>query len=137
MRYHWSYLRGTAIASLRRTNRWAKKPQVAEVRELILRLPEPIVSKARIDLGDGSAPDRYEFDSRYNAVFDELKVLCELTWAWNRSVPGKWKVRYVGEDCYSLTLEAFRDKARDSWLQDFLRWADRCTEKGFALYLDY
>jgi hypothetical protein len=109
--------------------------RLAEVRESILRLPEPPVAEARLDPTD-EAPDPSQFEERYRTLFDELKVLLDLTRAWDSRVPGRWKVRYDARS-YHLTLDAFRDNALDPWLHKFFQWADRCVERGFALYLDY
>jgi hypothetical protein len=41
------------------------------------------------------------------------------------------------EENYPLTFEAFKQRARDPWLLEFLHWAQHCAERGFALYLEY
>lgn len=138
MHDHWSYLLGNATASLHRDEAsWAgKKPDLVAVRERILRLPEPIVFKARIDPTD-KVPDGPDLlEARREGLFDELAALLDLARAWNANAPERWKVP-VYEENYSLTFEAFRERARDPWLLDFLQWAEHCAERGFALYLDY
>ena len=135
MRYHWTILRENVIASRDRAYDWAMKPNLTEICERILRLPEPAVVDARIDPGDEGPTNRDEFNERYQASFASLSVLLDLTRSWNSEVPEDWKVEY--ECGYDLTIESFRDKCRDPWLHEFLDWADRCAEQGFVLFLDY
>lgn len=135
MHYHWSYLRGNATASLGEGGDWASRQSLAEVRDGILRLPEPTIFNARIDPTDegSDGPDR--LDARRQGLFDDLAVVIDLTRAWNATVPEPWKVPdYAGD--YHRTLDAFKEMARDPWLLDFLQWAEACAERGFALYLD-
>jgi hypothetical protein len=136
MHYHWSYPRGNATASLREEGHWAKKPDLAEVRERILRLPEPIVTDARIDPADEVSADRDGLDARRRTAFEDLAILLDLTRAWNSMVKGNWEVPDY-EKNYDFTLDAFKERARDPWLSDFQRWAEDCAERGFALYLNY
>jgi hypothetical protein len=135
MHYHWSYLRGNATASLSEDGHWAKKPDLDEVRERILRLSEPIVTDARLDPSDGASADGERLDAHCRGLFDDLAVLLDLTRAWNSMVQGNWKVPDY-EDSYALTFDAFKEKARDPWLLHFLQWTEDCAERGFALYLD-
>lgn len=136
MHYHWSYLRGNATASLGEDGDWARKPALVEVREKILRLGEPAVASARIDPADKRPDDLESIGGRLRTLFGDLAVLLDLTRAWNSLVRGNWKLPDY-TDSYSLTLDAFKEHARDPWLLDFLRWADECAESGFALFLDY
>lgn len=137
MRNHWSYLRAIVIKSLTRRANWSKKPALVEVRERILRLPEPTVSKVRIEPTEERPWNVDEFDApQYASLFRDLRTLIELTRAWDSNVPRDFKLRYY-EDYYSLTLDEFRNRARDSWLQEFFEWADRCVQHGFGLFLDF
>lgn len=136
MHYHWSYLRGNATASLSEAHRWAKNPDLAEVRDSILRLPEPIVMAARVDPSDEASADRDGLVACCQELFDDLAVLLDLTRAWNSIVQGNWKLPDY-EDDYDLTLDAFKEMTRDPWLLDFLRWAEDCSGRGFALFLEY
>jgi hypothetical protein len=88
MRYHWSSLRAVAIASLCCTGSWATKPALVEVREWILRLPEPIVSRLRIEPSEKPSLRQDKFEAQYPAAFEEVKTLIELTRTWDSNVPG-------------------------------------------------
>jgi len=136
MRHHWSSLRAAAIASLCRTGSWATKPALVVVRESIVRLPEPTVSRVRIEPSEKPSLRQDEFEAQYAAVFEGVKALIELTRAWDSNVRGNKKLRYY-EDYYRSTLDEFRHYARDSRLQEFFEWATRCVQRGFGLYLDY
>jgi hypothetical protein len=135
MRHHWSSLRAAAIASLCPTGSWATKPTLVDVRERIVRLPEPTVSRVRIEPSEKPSLRRDEFEAQYAVVFEEVKTLIELTRAWDSNVRQNEKLRYY-EDYYHLTLGEFRHYG-DSWLQEFFGWATRCVQRGFGLYLDY
>lgn len=135
LRYHWSVLRENAVASLNRPTTWAKKPALVEVRELILRLPEPHVHDVRIDPAR-EPPERDRFDADYRVAFEQVTRLLELNRAWNDHALLDWRVKY-GPECYSLTLDAFRAHASDPWLQEFFQWAERCESLGFGLFFDY
>ncbi|HKD39466.1 MAG TPA: hypothetical protein VKB87_04165 [Myxococcaceae bacterium] len=136
MRHHWSSLRAAAIASHCRTGSWTTKPTLVEVRERIVRLPEPTVSRVRIEPSERPSLRQDEFEAQYAAAFEGVKTLIELTRAWDSNVRGNEKLQYY-EDYYRLTLDEFRHHARDSWLQEFFEWAIRCVQRGFGLYLDY
>jgi hypothetical protein len=136
MHYHWSYLHGYATASLSEVDGWARKPALAEVRERILHLHEPLVLDARIDPADENSGDGDVVEARRRAVFEDLADLLDLTRAWSSMVPPRWQVPDYEEN-YSLTFEAFKENARDPWLLDFLQWAEHCAERRFALYLEY
>jgi hypothetical protein len=135
LRYHWSALRGCAAASLGKSNNWTKKPALIEVRDEVLRLPEPQVYEVRIDPSQ-NPPERDALDARYQAVFVEVTRLLELNRAWNHHARSNWRVKY-GPECYALTLDAFRAHASDPWLQEFFEWAGRCESLGFGLFFDY
>jgi hypothetical protein len=141
MLYHWLYLRRKVTAVVSRTDSADREPALTQVCEKILQLPEPVVTDAHIDPADEERdtwpqPNHWPtFDFRYDDLFDELRVLLDLTREWNSRVPEDSKVPY-GEETYHLTLEGFRECAREPWLQEFFSWADRCAEGGFALYLD-
>jgi hypothetical protein len=134
MKYHWSCLREAATASLSPSGEWAKKPELVEVREQILRLPEPFVFMPRIDPEETA--HEADDNARYEALFAEIRRLIDLTRAWNYNVKKHRAIKYY-ESCYHMSLDDFRDQARDAWLQDFFLWAERCAASGFALYLDY
>jgi hypothetical protein len=136
MHYHWSYLHGHATASLNGGDRWEGKPALAEVRERILQLHEPDVINARVDPADENSCDRDILEAHRRALFNDLTDLLNLTRAWSSMAPPEWKVPDYEEN-YDLTFEAFKERARNPWLLDFLQWAEHCAERGFALYLDY
>lgn len=135
MRHHWSFLRAAATESLTRTASWAHKPALVEVRERVLRLPEPTVSSVPIEPTEKRSVKPEEFDAHYAAVFEEARTLIALTRAWDANVRGNRKLRYY-EGYYHLTLDGFRARARDPWLQEFFAWATRCVQQGFGFYLD-
>jgi hypothetical protein len=136
MHYHWSYLHGCATASLGERERWAVAPALAEVREKILRLSEPIVTDVRVDPSDENSDDPDAVVAHCRCLPEEITTLLGLTRAWSSMVPRAWKVPDY-EDSYSLTFEAFKERARDPWLLEFLQWGEQCAERGFALFLDY
>ena len=76
------------------------------------------------------------FDARYRLLFEDVRRLIGRTRDWDSNVRGNWKIQYY-ECYYHLTLEEFRNQARDDWLQQFFQWTDRCLSRGFGLYLDY
>ncbi|MBE9117934.1 hypothetical protein IQ249_18715 [Lusitaniella coriacea LEGE 07157] len=138
MQEHWTCLRDYAIASLERTGNWTKKPQFIEVRDRILPLPSPNIEQISmylcLDPARRKPGKREGFDAMYKSVFDELKMLIEVTRAWDSNVRGSWRLRYY-EKCYLLTFEEFKNLARDEWLEEFFQWVERCVELGFGLYL--
>ncbi|MHC5538096.1 hypothetical protein ACYOEI_07690 [Singulisphaera rosea] len=136
MHYHWSYLRGNAWATLKQNGDWAKSPDLAELREKILRLSEPVVIEAWIDPLDDLSAIHNGRDVGYGALYEDLAILLELTRAWNSIVHGDWAIPDYEEN-YARTLDDFKEKARDPWLLEFLRWAGDCVDQGLALYLEY
>lgn len=136
MRHHWSSLRAAAIASFGRTASWTKKPALVGVRERIVGLPEPGVSKVRIEPSEQPSLAQDEFGAQYAAAFRGVLLLIELTRAWDSNVPENEKLRYY-EDCYHLSLDDFSNHACGSCLQGFFEWATRCVQYRYGLYLDY
>lgn len=135
-REHWSCLRKMAINSLERNNAWSVKPEFGEVRETIIRLPEPTVSKVRIEPVGPAPMPQAEFDAAYKTMFEQIKTLIELTRAWDSKVPTNKKLRYYA-NYYQLTFDAFRAQASSPSLHEFFAWADRCVQNRCVLYLDY
>jgi hypothetical protein len=135
MKGHWSDLRHLAIGSLARGAAWAKSQELREVRDAILRLPEPAIEAIRLDPSDPAIPGQEEISSRGEAALAQLKTLVALTIAWDAQVPGNKRLGYT-ERHYDLTIEQFRSRGRAAQLHDFLDWARQCQQRGFALYLD-
>jgi hypothetical protein len=138
--YHWTYLRRYAADSPERDEDWAKSPELTELRDEIIRFPEPLVWDVRLEPSDDPGPfggpgRAFDIDS-YNATFRDVRSIIELTRRWDSLVPEGRKIGY-GEEAYSLSLDQFRDKASDPWLRGFFRWVDRCASSGFGLFLDY
>jgi hypothetical protein len=94
------------------------------------------MSRVRIEPSERPSLRQDEFEAQYAAAFEGVKSLIELTRAWDSNVRGNKKLRYC-EDNYHLTLDEFRHHARDSWLQEFFKWATQCVQRRFGLYLDY
>ncbi len=133
-RYHWSCLHAAAVDSLTRDANWARRPELAAVREQILRLPQPTVPAVRLSPDGKPKFEQDELAREYPAALAVARTLVELTRAWDSKV--KHKLRYY-EECYRLTLDEFRAAASDDWLREFFAWAGRCADLGFGLYLDY
>jgi hypothetical protein len=135
-RHHWSVLHAAAVGSLTATGAWASKPDLIAVREEILRLPEPPVPSIRLSPGEGKTRATEVLDTGYPVCLAAARTLVDVTRRWDRNVSGNRKLRYY-ENYYDLTLDAFRARAADPWLREFLTWADRCADLGFGLRLDY
>lgn len=132
LRYHWSYLRGNAIYSLSKSEEWARSADLAQVRDQILRLPEPLVVAAPI------VPSACKVGSDvYQGIQAEVKTINELTRSWNALADTGAKLPDYPADAYHETLNDFRAMAVDDWLLQFLDWAQRCADENFGLYLDY
>ena len=112
MRDHWSELRGTAVASLNQTEAWASQSDLTDVRERILRFPEPMIVETRIDPGEEEAADPNAFNLRYMYLFERVKDLLNLSREWDSRVPEGWQQGNY-EASYHLTMENFRDNAND------------------------
>jgi hypothetical protein len=135
MKGHWSDLRHLALGSLARSAAWATTHELREVRDAILRLPEPAIDAIRLDPSDAAIPGQEGIASRLEAARAQLKTLVALTCTWDALVPGNKKLGYT-ERHYDVTIEQFRSRGRAAQLHDFLDWARQCQQRGFALFLD-
>jgi hypothetical protein len=134
MKGHWSDLRHLAVASLPRTAAWATAPALREIRDAILRLPEPMIEAIRLDPSDAGIPGQEEIALRWETAREQLEAMVGLTRAWDAEVPGNKKLGFT-ERHYDTTIEQFRSRGRAAQLHDFLDWARQCHERGFALFL--
>lgn len=114
----WAELRCLAAEAGRRTNAWAVRPELIDVRERILARTPPAVSPAP---KWGRPPEVRDVDGL---------PFVELAREWNRRVPGGQKV-YVA---LPPSLEEFLD---DPGPDDTLRWMDEAAEDGYGLVLDW
>jgi hypothetical protein len=135
MKGHWSDLRHLAIGSLARSAAWANTHALRELRDAILRLPEPASEAIRLDPSDAAIPGQEDIASRREAALAQLKTLVALTIAWDAQVPGNKELGYT-ERHYDVTIEQFRSRGRAAQLHDFLDWARQCQQRAFALFLD-
>jgi hypothetical protein len=133
---HWSQLRAIALESLTRTAKWAHEPARDQLRNRILNLPEPVPLPAiRIDPADRPDWRQENFGHQYPAALAQARELVELSRAWDAGLRSNLRSGYY-ERYYYLTLDQFRDHARDPWVFEFLAWATRCAEANYGLLLD-
>jgi hypothetical protein len=135
MKGHWSDLRHLAIGALARSAAWASSHDLRELRDAILRLPEPGIEAIRLDPSDPALPGQADIAARQETALAQVKTLVALTSAWDAQVPGNKKLGYT-ERHYDVTIEQFRSRGRATQLRDFLDWARQCQQRGFALFLD-
>ncbi|MFF5261869.1 hypothetical protein ACFY4C_23270 [Actinomadura viridis] len=125
----WSELRARALAARDRTNAWATRPELVEVRERILAVPVPVVSPVPHWGADPpSPPDPPAPDppGRGAAV--------ALARAWNHRVPRGQRVYVTRPPGFG----AYLDEALGSPdLADVLDWMDRARVEGYGLFLDW
>lgn len=120
----WLVLRERALASRDRTNSWARRPGLIDVRERILSAPSPSASPAphwgrecAVSADDGS----------YDATVT-------LAREWNRRVPQNQKVSAWHRSDFP---EFMASRLDDSWLREGLTWLRRTVDDGRGLLLDW
>ncbi|GAA1524030.1 hypothetical protein GCM10009678_01550 [Actinomadura kijaniata] len=117
----WGRLRELAEAAGERTNHWARRPELVELRERILAATPPVVPAAP-RWGAVPSDDPGEDRSPFVAMVRE----------WNRRVPGGQKVRVL----LPAPLEQeLAEAVGCDWLAEFLDWAQRAADEGRGLLL--
>ena len=114
----WATLRRVASDARGRTNAWAVRPGLTDVRDRILALPTPPVSPAPLW---GGRCETHEVDSA---------PYVELAREWNRRVPSNRKVSVPAPP-------SFEDFLDDPYLDDTLHWMKQTAEDGYGLLLDW
>jgi hypothetical protein len=137
MRYHWSYLRSLAFASLSSRAIWAQTQDLRKVRNAILALPEPYVFEVSAMPGRAGRRTSDKLDPHaYRELLRDLRTLMRLTDDWNTLATKNFRIPNYNED-YDLTIEQFKDRNANGWVEDLLNWCDACAKQGFSLFLDY
>jgi hypothetical protein len=141
LRVHDELLRDLAQASLSKQTTWARRPELAAVRERILGLTVPPLAPApigpRIE-DELVGPDPFDpgGDARYRDLRRRIVEVCTLTEDWNRTVRGRrWRLAGWDADAHP-DFHGFLAQTRDPWLRDFLNWAETCGSLGMGLFLD-
>ncbi|MGI8333714.1 hypothetical protein ACRYCC_27520 [Actinomadura scrupuli] len=122
--HQWQALRERAAAARSRTNNWAVRPALVEIREQILTLPAPNVPPAPhwgADLPAATPPD-------------DLDVWTGPAKAWNTHVPTGQKVRIGQPPAFGQFLET---ALSDQGLTDILNWIEHAIEDGYGLLLHW
>ncbi|GLY79229.1 hypothetical protein [Actinoallomurus iriomotensis] len=134
VRHGWDVLVGTAEATRERTNAWASKPALVELREHLAALPEPAVRPAprwsewkdRHGEADPARAPAYEEIHRA----DELRV--RLTRVLDANLPGNRKIRHYQP---IPSFQEFLAEADDPWRSGLLQWIERCCEEEQGVFL--
>ncbi|HVX14805.1 MAG TPA: hypothetical protein VHC22_26685 [Pirellulales bacterium] len=138
LRVHDELLKDLAAASLSKQTAWARRPELAVVREQILGLTAPDLASAplRPATDDESFFDPGD-DARYRDLQQRIAEVCTLTQDWNRAVrKPRWRLDTWHRGNHP-DFDGFLAQARDPWLRDFLNWAETCNALGMGLFFDY
>jgi hypothetical protein len=130
IRHGWEVLTTTAEATKERTNTWAAKPALVELRTHLAAMPAPAVHP---DPRWNEWKHRHgEVDPAYDEIHraDELRV--RLTRALDAKLPGNWKIRDYDP---IPSFEEFLAEADDPWRSGLFEWIDRCCEEEQGVFL--
>jgi hypothetical protein len=122
----WLILRDHATAARRRTNVWAGRPLLVDLREQILATPLPTTSPA--PYWGTELPGAPVSDSH---LADRLTALAR---AWNSHVPKGQKVRMTRPPVFA---EVIVSALGDPGLLDCLGWMQQAGQEGYGLFLDW
>ncbi|MFG1858235.1 hypothetical protein ACGFJT_40810 [Actinomadura geliboluensis] len=114
----WSALRQQALNAVPRTNAWAVRPELVDVREHILALPPPAA---------GPAP---RWGGKVQAAAIDAAPYVRLAREWNRRVPANQKVHVAQPPSFSEFLD-------DDSPDETLHWMEEAAEEGYGLLLDW
>ncbi|SPT63205.1 hypothetical protein [Actinomadura madurae] len=114
----WTTLRQLATNARTRTNAWAVRPALVEVRERITVMAEPTVSP----------PPRWGRSHDPHPI--DATPFVELAREWNRRVPANQKVHVPKPPSYEEFLD---DPSPD----DTLVWLEASAEEGYGVLLDW
>jgi hypothetical protein len=133
----WRQLRSRAERARERTNRWAQKPEVVDVRERILSTPEPPFHPAPVWAVWRDAPDAFEprtIDTYH--TLEKSGPYAQLLREWNRRVASNNRVSPhfwnspVGQEPLEWQLRATTGPDMD----DFFDWLEPAGADGMLLY---
>ncbi|QKW37627.1 hypothetical protein HUT06_29445 [Actinomadura sp. NAK00032] len=114
----WASLRQRALNAVSRTNAWAVRPELVDVRERILSRPVPTVSPAP------------RWGAACAARHIDAAPYAGLAREWNRRVPANQKVHVTQPPSFSEFLD-------DDSPDETLRWMEEAAEEGYGLLLDW
>ncbi|WP_141583764.1 hypothetical protein [Actinomadura sp. WMMA1423] len=120
----WAVLRRRAADAGTRTNAWAVRPALVDVRERILALAEPAVRPPP----RWSAPARASRPPAARPI--DPSPFVELAREWNRRVPANQKVHVA----QPLAFEAFLEETSPD---ETLQWLEEAAAQGYGLLLDW
>lgn len=114
----WSTLRRLAMDAAGRTNAWATRPALIDVRDRILARPAPAASPAPT------------WGGTYDTHSVDAMPYVELAREWNRRVPANQKV-------YVPKPPPFEEFLNDPSPEETLHWMEASAEEGYGLLLDW
>jgi hypothetical protein len=120
----WPVLRERALTACDRTNNWARRPALIDVRERILAAPAPSASPAPYWGQDCAVPSD---DGSYDATVAFARE-------WNRLVPQNQRVSAWHRPDFPEFMASGLD---DSWLQEGLVWLRSTVDDERGLLLDW
>lgn len=139
LRLHDELLKDLAEASLSKQTTWARRAELAAVRERILGLTTPDLAPAPLgpSVEDEPRLDPSD-DARYRDLRQRIVEVCTLTRDWNRAVRKQgWRLEGNWHLGTHPDFDGFLAQVRDPWLAEFLNWAETCSSLGMGLFLDY
>lgn len=116
----WSSLRQRASDAVARTNAWAVRPELVDVREHILSLPHPTASPA----------PRWADECQPTATAIDAAPYVRLARDWNRRVPANQKVHVTQPPSFS-------DFLNDASPDETFNWMEEAAEEGHGLLLNW
>ncbi|WP_344594512.1 hypothetical protein [Actinomadura vinacea] len=120
----WSALRERALGTRGRSNAWAGRAELVDVRERILARPVPEV--APVPYWDAPLPE--------DGTAPDFGGLVALAREWNYRVPRNQRVRVTDPESFD---EFLRGALESEGLADLLGWVRRSCDEGFGLLLDW
>lgn len=134
VRHGWEVLIKTAAATEERTNAWASRPALVELRTHLAALPAPVVQPA---------PRWSEWKHRHGEVDpDQVPAYAEvhraselrvrLTRALDAKLPANRKIRDYDP---IPSFQEFIAEADDPWRSGLFQWIERCCEEGQGVFL--
>jgi hypothetical protein len=138
LRVHDELLKDLATVSLGKQTVWARRPELAVVREQILGLAASPLAPSPVGPPVEDEPffDPRD-DARYRDLQQQIAEVCTLTEDWNRAVrKPRWRLKTWDRSAHP-DFDGFLAQARDPWLLDFLNWAETCSSLGMGLFFDY